>query len=406
MLRTPRSTLAEVLRFPPIALMRPLEDFLRTVRQGSGQALQMPLLLKWGGGFGVGVHATQVVASWALAEEANRTLHLPPSFLTSVDTRERFASTVPGMAALYFADSIQCGRSALGRFNALEAVAPRVAAMQSGAYRDTLRGQGVALCCFHGAKNEFLTSLYANPAPGGVRQVSEFRTLLPRLLRHVGQTAVDSLNEGQQDYLSALMYQLFLNADEHGSYKPGGERYGQGVRGVVLRMTAIGDIGALVRAAGDDTPFRTYMSKLLRLPPGGHETPGDRSKQRTGGMQLLELSVFDTGPGLGLRWLADKKGHRTYTEFSVAEEIDAVQTCFRKHATTKASEHFGQGLPAALRALKKLNAFMTLRTGRLSLYQDFSRQDTSEFLPKARFPKSTSLPVIAGTGYTICFRVK
>ena len=54
MLRTPRSTLAEVLRFPPIALMRPLEDFLRTVRQGSGQALQMPLLLKWGGGFGVG----------------------------------------------------------------------------------------------------------------------------------------------------------------------------------------------------------------------------------------------------------------------------------------------------------------------------------------------------------------
>ena len=49
---------------------------------------------------------------------------------------------------------------------------------------------------------------------------------------------------------------------------------------------------------------------------------------------------------------------------------------------------------------------MTLRTGRLSLYQNFSRSDTIEFQPSNRFPKLKRPPEIVGTGYSICFRVK
>lgn len=366
----------------------------------------MPIQLKWGGGFGAGVHALQVVASWALADDANRTLQLPPSFAANAETRERFASTIPGMAALYFASNIQCGSESFDRFKALKAITPRVSAMQSERFRDTLRGQGVALCCFHGAKNEFLSSLYAQPVPGGVRAANEFRVLLPRLLKHVSESAIGMMSEGQLDYLSGLLYQLFLNADEHGAYDPQGERYQSGVRGVVLRLTSIPSASALVGAAADDTPFRAYISRLAH-----HSRPRPNSAEEKGGqrealMHMLEISVFDTGIGMGLRWLSETEGKRSYSEFTTAEELDAVQTCFRKHATTKASQLFGQGLPAALHAMKRLNAFMTLRTGRLSLYQDLSRSDTAEFKPKSRFPKGVKLPVIAGTGYTICFKVK
>lgn len=395
-----------MLHFPTNALTRPLEDFLREVKQGPGQAMQMPVQLKWGGGVGSGVHALQIVASWARADGSNRTLQLPVSFSDNAITRERFASTIPGMAALYFAQGIRCGDKFVDRYKALEAVAPRVAAMQSSAFRDTLRGQGVALCCFHGAKSEFLRTLYGNPMPGEVRPVSDFRVLLPRLLEDIGPRAIGMLNEGQLDYLSALVYQLFLNADEHGSYAPDGERYDSGIRGIVLRMTTIPSIKELVGLAGDDTPFRTYISKLGHV--SQYSSTGEEPKptQRTGPTRLIEISVFDTGPGMGLRWLADKVGRRSYAEFSPEEELEAVQTCFRKHATTKASQYFGQGLPVAIGAMKRLNAFMSLRTGRLSLYQDFSRMDTVEFQPKNRFPKRTSLPAIAGTGYTICFKVQ
>lgn len=395
-----------MLHFPPNALTRSLEDFLREVQQGPGQALQMPVQLRWGGGFGAGVHALQVVASWARADGSNRTLQLPSSFFDNVGTRDRFASTIPGMAALYFAEGIRCGGKSISRYTALEAVAPRVAAMQSAAFRDTLRGQGVALCCFHGARSEFLRALYATPMPGEVRPVSDFRVLLPRLLKNVGPRAIGMLNEGQLDYLSALVYQLFLNADEHGSYSPGGERYESGARGIVLRMTEIPSVKELVGSAVDDTPFRAYVSKLMHMPSDRAPREESKSSPRAGPMRLLEISVFDTGPGMGLRWLADKVGLKSYAEFSPEEEFEAVQTCFQKHATTKASQFFGQGLPVALGAMKRLNAFMSLRTGRLSLYQDFSRLDTTEFQPKNRFPKRVSLPAIAGTGYTICFKVQ
>jgi hypothetical protein len=395
-----------VLQFPANALPRSLEDFLHDVRQAPGQALRMPIQLRWGGGLGSAVHAVQVIASWAQQADSGQSLRLPVAFAEQVNTRERFASTLPGMAALYFADSIQCEGASFSRFKALEVVAPRVAAMQSEAFRDTLRGQGAALCCFAGAKSEYLTPLYARPSPGHVREVSDFRVLLPRILRQLGDRAASSLNEGQLDYLSGLVYQLFLNADEHGSFDSNGDRYEHAMRGIVIRMTHVPDVVSLVRFAGDDTPLRAYLTKLALLPRSKMAGAVHDAKLPDGPMQLLEISVFDTGPGLALRWLANKVGRRSYNEVSAEEELEAVRTCFEKHATTKASQYFGQGLTMALAAMKRLNAFMTLRTGRLSLYQDFSRSDTVEFAPKNHFPGVRSLPEIAGTGYTICFRVK
>lgn len=371
-----------------------------------GQALRMPIQLRWGGGLGSAVHAVQVIASWAQQADSSQLLRLPEAFAEQGNTRERFASTLPGMAALYFAESIQTDGAAFSRFKALEVVAPRVAAMQSESFRDTLRGPGAALCCFAGARSEFLTPLYSRPSSGHVREVSDFRVLLPRILRQLGERATSSLNEGQLDYLSGLVYQLFLNADEHGSFDANGERYEHAMRGIVVRLTQVPDVVALVRFAGDDTPLRAYLTKLALLPRGKMSGPAQGTNLPDGPMQLLEVSVFDTGPGLALRWLAEKVGRRSYSEVSAEEELEAVQTCFEKHATTKASQYFGQGLTMALAAMKRLDAFMTLRTGRLSLYQDFSRSDAVEFAPKNHFPRVRSLPEIAGTGYTICFRVK
>lgn len=64
-----------------------------------------------------------------------------------------------------------------------------------------------------------------------------------------------------------------------------------------------------------------------------------------------------------------------------------VKTCFDKHATTKASTNFGQGLTATGMALERLEAFMTLRTGRVSLYQEFSADrglDHVRLIPQLR----------------------
>lgn len=402
-----------VLQFPANALPHSLEDFLHEVRNASGRPLRMPIQLRWGGGLGGAIHAVQVVASWAQQNNGDLSLRLPAAFSDQENTRERFASTLPGMAALYFANSIQCDGVIFNRYKALEVVAPRVTAMQTETFRDTLRGQGAALCCFSGARNEFLTSLYAYPEPGRVREISDFRVLLPRMLNQLGVRASVFLKEGQLDYLCGLVYQLFLNADEHGSYDAEGNRYEHAMRGIAVRMTAVHDVPSLVKYAGEDTSLRAFLVKQAYLTKDKSHKNAEKDKglktaedeKLPNPIHLVEISVFDTGPGLALRWMADR-GRRGYTDISPEEELEAVQSCFQKHSTTKASQYFGLGLPMALMAMKHLNAFMTLRTGRLSLYQDFSKSDTVEFKPTNRFTKAKKLAEIAGTGYTICFRVK
>lgn len=394
-----------MLKFPVNALPRSLEVFLREVCQAPGQSLRMPIQLKWGGGLGGAVSAVQVIATWARLHDGGNPLVLPPAFAEHESTQDRFASTLPGMAALYFSGSVTCGASEISRYKALEAVAPRVTAMQRGEFQDTLRGVGAALVCFAGAKSEFLKPLYARPNPGGVRDHSDFRILIPRMLSSLGPSIVEHLSEGQLDLLSALVQQLFLNTDEHGSSDASGNPYNTGMRGITTRVTTIESVSSLVKYAGDDTTLRSYLSKLALLPSRPGQDMQDK-KLPGGGMRLVELSVFDTGPGLGLRWLSGAKGYTCYADFDEDEELEAIQTCFEKHSTTKASQFSGLGLTMALMAMKRLNAFMTLRTGRVGLYQDFSVEKTEAFKPRRRFAPRQRLSEIAGTAYTIWFRVK
>ena len=392
-----------MLQFPTNALASHLEALLKEIHAAPGQALRMPVKLELGGGLGGAVQAAQTVAMWSRLAEGLCPVALAPSFAEQAVTRERFASTLQGMAGLYFSSSVTAGQQTMSRYDALEAVAPRVKAMQEGDFRNTLRGIGVALVCFAGAKSEFLNPLYSRPANGNVRGPADFRVLLPRILSHLSSGLIERLTDGQVELLSALVYQLFLNTDEHASTDIHGRTYERSFRGITARLTTLDDVPSLVRYAGKDTPLRTYLSKLTTFTakrqsrPAGKAPPGEP-------VRLVELSVFDTGPGLALRWLAQAGGPQTYADLSDEQELDAVRNCFGKHATTKASQFSGLGLPMALMAMKRLNAFMTLRTGRVSLYQDFSVSSTAAFDPKPRFPRQR-LAAIAGTAYTVWFKV-
>ena len=393
-----------MLRFPANAMASPLEGFLQEVRQTPPQSLMMPIQFHASSGLGGAVQAVQAIATWARVCSPERAIRLPRDFASNDNSRARFASTLPGMSALYFSNSILSGSEPYSRLKALEAVVPRISAMQSGDFRNTLRGQGSALCCFMGAKNEFLHPLYSKPATGEVRDQADFRILVTRILDDLGIHPT-AFTEIQKDYLCGLIYQLFLNADEHGSFNENGERYPLGLRGISIRLTTFPHILSLISQAGDDDALKYFISKLALADPKVSQT---RSSNATSSdsTQILELCVFDTGPGLGLRWLAEKEGRFSYKNISFDEEFEAVQTCFKKHATTKVSQFKGEGLSMALKALTQLNAFVALRTGRLSLYQDLSKKGTSEFQPVHRFPKMKELAEIAGTSYSIYFRMR
>jgi hypothetical protein len=386
-----------------------LEQFLRDVRQSPGQDLRLPMQINHGGAFSFSAVAVQCIATWARLHEGKRRIKLAPNFADDSNTRSRVAGTLYSMSGLYFANEILAGDRAVPRPEALEAVAPRVFAMQDYQYQDTLRGPSAALCCFEGAKLEFLNSLYVVPRRGTpetttIRSASEFASILPRMLDACSTGASSALTTEQTLALAQLVHQLFKNADVHTASDAFGRLYDVGVRGIQVRDVRIADETAFAAFVSDDRALHAYLTKLGRRPllrqrgVRGMETKLDAWRSS----RFVEITVFDTGPGLALRWLARHKGITQYAEVSREQELEAVKACFQLHATTHSAAMKGDGLPIALGAMKELQAFMFLRTGRLALFQDFSSGEHSGFAPRNRYGQR-QLAEAAGATYSICF---
>lgn len=84
---------------------------------------------------------------------------------------------------------------------------------------------------------------------------------------------------------------------------------------------------------------------------------------------ILEISVFDSGPGLVKRFLG-----KNWSNFeSVNNDVDIVRKCLIKGQTsviTSEGKNKGYGLDEVLRLLYLKKGFLKIRTGRVSLYRD------------------------------------
>jgi hypothetical protein len=393
-----------------------IEAFLRSIQGQPDQALKLPLDTAFGGAFGLSPMLALAFARWARLHTSEREVHLPPSFGDSAEAAERFASTLQGMAALYFATTIRTGGKKVSRYDALQVVKPFVDAMERSAYRDTARGPTVLLCCFESAEREFLRSLYAVSARGDeehvtVRSISECADLVRDIFAAIGlQNAAD---DETRRLFGELIFQLWRNADMHTVRDPATkEPYGMGIRGLLVRRVGVSNLkdaanSIIGTAANRDSGLATYLMKAKAGFGAARPTVGPAGK--LGGRDagtFIELSIFDTGPGMALSWLHKNRGATNYRDFSLVEEIDAVKECFTKHLRALSQSDFhDRGLTFVLNTLARLNAFMALRTGRLSLYQDFSRSRPAgrsvEFAPTLKLSPQRPPAEIAGTSFTL-----
>ncbi|MHC9010657.1 hypothetical protein ACYX79_03345 [Stenotrophomonas rhizophila] len=385
-----------MLNFPENSLAFHLEAFLQNARTHQDQELTLPAQLYLDGGLGSAAQAVQVLSQLSIDTDQDLSIQVKDEALATEPSRRRLAETLHGMAALYFANSAALSDTVISRRDLRQTLVPRLLAMRSQNYKTLDQKKSASLCFLMGSKNEFLPSVYSASEPRTVRSRSEFLIAFRRMLNSLDPERDESfLTEGAENYLNTLVHELFLNADEHGSIDAYGNRLRQGMRGIHMQLTSMVSAPDVARDAGEDNALRFYLATL----------PLHGSFESEDNATLLEMSVFDTGPGMGLSWLSRISDAKTYDDFELEEELEAVKTCFKKQATTRSSVVRGQGLPTVLRALNRLNAFMTVRTGRTSLYQDFSLVDSDEFHPYQRF-SNEELPLISGTSFTIWFRIK
>lgn len=200
------------------------------------------------------------------------------------------------------------------------------------------------------------------------------------------QTIQDYLAPTDLDIKTGLadaLYELFRNTDEYARTDENDNLVRRSLRGLHARKQAISRPG-LAKMVEASPSLAAYCSRLA-------PRPGRRD------IQLLEVSVFDAGPGYAPRWL-----QRPLAEISREEELEAIHTCFAKHATRKSNSTAGMGLCTVVDILRRGDGFMRLRTGRQSLFADLALETDRAYgeLPELRPWQAARLAPAAGTLFT------
>ncbi|HEY5722865.1 MAG TPA: hypothetical protein VIT45_11145 [Allosphingosinicella sp.] len=178
-------------------------------------------------------------------------------------------------------------------------------------------------------------------------------TMQPEYERHETNHFIQSI--------AGALYELFRNTHEHARHDLAGNFIKRSLRAVQARRHSITP-QVLARIAEDTPAIEAYCR---RLQPRRGRTQ----------LQLLELSVLDSGPGLAARWL----GRTLLREDRGRVELEAVMNCFEKGASTKPRPGAGMGLPNLIGLARRSNGFLRLRTGAQSLYADLGLERDASF---------------------------
>jgi hypothetical protein len=225
------------------------------------------------------------------------------------------------------------------------------------------RGQNVEVVCADHFRADAPTVFYrrGDDEHRQIRSEREFQAIATKLVAPaIPERLLRNFDPADITFLGSFLYEVFKNTDEHATSDEVGNKLRRSVRGVFIRHHMVTPEALRGRLQG--LPRLADYSERIRPAHG----EGSR-------YQFLEASVFDSGPGFASRL----KG-RPLTQMTVDEEFEAVVACFEKNVTTKREGRYGQGLPYILDLLRAHHGFLRLRTGRLSLCIDGSRNEQAE----------------------------
>ena len=248
----------------------------------------------------------------------------------------------------------------------------RLEVLQSWRPRDGSRGPQIEILCADHLGKSFPVTLYE---PKGeevrsVRPAKAFKDLARVLLGTVMTSGMaGTMPQGLPDAIGDALYELFRNTHQHALTDVRGDHLQRSIRGIHARRHSLEP---------------DVLNDMVKGSPPLHEY-STRRRTRAGRrhVELVEFSVFDSGPGMAARWL----GRETQ---DLQEELQAVTDCFERHGSSQSIRGRGIGLPIVIAALRERNGFLRLRTGRQSLYADLGEEADAPF---GRSPMLRAWPV-------------
>jgi len=393
-----------MLILPATLSIASVEKLFSSINSDTSSTIQLPQRLANGGTPGLQAAIIQLLVTWARAH-AHPTLFLSNSQYKNEQLSDEVFRTAYGLNALLLATKVVSSSGAtIPRSVIDEYLDNAIDAMDRQKYADTLRGPGALLECVMDGQNEFISPFYELNCAGGLRAKSSFHKISESLIASCNQTLSRRIPKSIIENIGNVLYELIKNTDEHAREDLNGVEAVPNVRGVLVRYAELGDQKIDAASTHGDSSLATYFSlAMLKQGPKRREANVDREKN-----PFIEISVFDSGPGLAMRWGSIKEGISSLSDVTAEKELSWVAECFDLHKTTKASRESGRGLAEAVNTFVTLGAFVRLRTGRLSLIQNFIRSSsvhTNTFSPSHWDKNAILHPQAEGTCFTIIFPV-
>lgn len=300
------------------------------------------------------VSLAQAIVTWA-RRHVRPTLITYASAVDDLTAIDNLTAELHGVTAAMMATEILAmdGSTSI-RPSIYESVRSRVVQMNAPGV-DALRyGPSASLICVDHSTLGYLNRLYHGPEVGRrLRGEGDFLDLTIELLDAcVPAPSRARIDNDHVSALAAILKELVSNTHDHARRDLEGKTFPKSVRGVHACLHRV-ERDRIAEFTDGLPTLGTYLEERAPLWHSRY-------------LALVEISVFDSGPGLAARSLGRRDEHT-----SIADEYAAVNRCFLKHVTSKARSSDGLGLYRTLGLLKARSGFLRLRTGRLSLCRAF-----------------------------------
>lgn len=357
--------------------------------------LELPLGIKY---LGAGAEAAliQLLLTWANKSDSRRLIL--PKLTSPEEYADRLVSRLFGRVAALICTSAHLKGSQSDVSRILKARAEKIILDRYYKYevsRQNVSARAVSVLCVDTVGYGEPRTVYEEDMSGkpAVKSVSGFVKLAEQAIGSIIQDYEQRGLTVDRDFvraLGSLLFELFSNTHDHARYNFDGKPRRISARGFQIRVHESDDLALRNMAEGYE-PLSHYIRQL----------PAIITRNR----QLLEVSVFDSGPGF-----AQQRLKRSLEDVSLDQEREAVDECFVRGSTTKAHSRYGQGLPQVVALLRARSGFMHLRTGRLSLHRNLGieREWSRETVPQFEYwdPEGSSGSAkVAGTLVTLIMPV-
>jgi len=276
---------------------------------------------------------------------------------TPEDAKEAVCSYSPGIAGARLTRGIRLGGQELDRRDVLKAAAEKMRDTDAGVFRDVIRGRALDLICVAASKVQYLRPLFA--APKIAKEQDAMRASMAELVDYVNQQSRESIPDSLIDALGSFSSELLQNTQDHAVTDHEGNPYLAHVEGLILGWTRLNEELFSEDFSGND---------LLRAYWG---TESGATDSGLTSLRVFEISYFDSGPGLVSRFTG-----KLVTDMTIEQERNELLQCLQHNVSSKHQDAAGEGLPLVLSELSKIGGVIRIRSGRLSVFNVFTKGDT------------------------------